>query len=163
VSLSEWLGILGLVVSVVGFGVTIWQLVRTANASEATSKALKAATERMNINHLLVLLPQLKTYEAELDGAIADEDRRTASRTLVSYSHVATQIAMLLELNADERSAELVKTLRDSAKACSNAKAVLVSGSSKSLGTVMKPALAQIGEVSATAAGLMTEFQIKVS
>ena len=75
-NLSDWLGVAGLGVSVIGFGVAIWQLIRTANAAVATREAVERTEKRMAINHLLILLPQFRIVEGELDRA-AEEDERT--------------------------------------------------------------------------------------
>ncbi|MFC7402770.1 hypothetical protein [Citricoccus sp. GCM10030269] len=161
--MNDTIGIIGLVVTTVGFSLTVWQIWRTANASEKATEALKAATRRMHLNHLLVLLPQLKIYESELDAAQADDDKKQAIRALVSYSHAAQQVAALLESSSEGREeAELVDQLRSSASAASSAKATLVSGATKPVRLVVKSAAEQIGSMSTFAAGLATRYQTKV-
>ena len=87
----------GLFVSVIGFALTIWQLVRTARATEATKIAVERTERRMAQNHLLVLLPQFRVLESELDFAVSDEDRKAAMKVLASYAQIASQVAGLLD------------------------------------------------------------------
>ena len=42
---GDWISLAGLVISVIGFSVTIWQLIRTANASEADKASHRANRE----------------------------------------------------------------------------------------------------------------------
>jgi hypothetical protein len=42
---GDWISLAGLVISVIGFSVTIWQLIRTANASEADQASHRASRE----------------------------------------------------------------------------------------------------------------------
>lgn len=40
---GDWISLAGLVVSVIGFSVTVWELVRIAKASQADRRAIEAA------------------------------------------------------------------------------------------------------------------------
>lgn len=162
-SLSDALGIWGLVVSVIGFGLTVWQLVRTANAAIATKAAIIQVNRRMLMNHLLVLLPQIRTLEADLDAAIAADDHLAAIRALNSFSHTASQIASLLDADKDPNDAALISDLRSSASTASANKSLLVSGVKRPLTTVLRTVSAQIGDISSRCAGLTTKYQVKVS
>jgi hypothetical protein len=162
-SFSDWLGILGLFTTVVGFGLTIWQLIRTANASVATKAAIEATARRMSLNHLLVLIPQLRVIEGDLDAAMAEDDRKLAIRTLVNYSHTANQVASLLEGEDGEVDGELIDRLRGSAAEAGKAKSVLVTSTRGTVKTVAKAASEGIGEVAGHAAGLVAQFQVKAS
>jgi hypothetical protein len=123
--LGDWLGVAGLSVSVIGFGVAIWQLTRTANASIATRKAVERTEKRMAINHLLVLLPQFRIVEGDLDRAAEEDDRQLASRALVSYAHFASEAAAILagQVNVDQA---LVTELQISSREASRAKGTLI-------------------------------------
>ena len=163
-NLSDSLSLAGLVVSIVGFAVAIWQLIRTANASIATKTAIEDTARRMSLNHLLVLLPQLRSIEGDLDAAAATDDKPLAIRSLVAHSHLANAVASLLEGGeaAPVDPIWLVR-LRDSAKAASTAKSALVTGSKPSVRITIKAALEQVAEVSSYAAGLSAQFQVKAS
>lgn len=162
--LSDDLGIAGLAVSALGFGLTVWQLVKTANAAVATKDAIVAANKRMVLNHLLVLLPQLTTIEADLDTAIADNDRNDAVRALIKFSHTANQVAALLDAqSAEDKESALIAELRAAAKNASASKGVLVSGPTKSLKVVLSAVDAEIGSVTSTCVGLTTKYQAKVA
>lgn len=159
---SDTIGVIGLLVSVVGFGVTVWQLIRTANATIATKTAIVAANKRMLLNHLLVLLPQLKSLEADLDSAIATDSNSGAIRALIEFSHAANQVASLLESQEENSEADLAGELRKSAKNASAHKSILVLGITKPLTTVLRTVASEISEVSAKCAGLSTKYQVRV-
>ena len=152
----------GLVVSVFGFLITIWQLIRTANAAKASTRALEEATQRLSKNHLLVVLPQVRLLENDLDAALADDDKKLAIRTLVSYSHAANQLASLLAGHDDPEVSDLIVKLKESAVTASAAKATLVSGTTKAVRLVARAASEQIGAISSPLAGLTTQYQVKV-
>ena len=60
------LGVAGLLVSVVGFGVAIWQLVRTRRAAEAAREAVTKATRRL---HLLTAVADTSELSARIEMA----------------------------------------------------------------------------------------------
>lgn len=124
-NLGDWLGVAALAVSVVGFGVAIWQLIRTANAARAATKAVERTEQRMAVNHLLVLLPQFRLLENDLDRAAEDNDRPSARGALVSYSHFASEVATILK-SQPEVDATIVLELEISAREASLAKASLI-------------------------------------
>lgn len=174
-TLSDTLAIWGLVVSgaglpvtVVGFWLAIAQLRKTTNAAIATKNAVESANKRMLYNHLLVLLPQLRNLEADLDGAISIADRVGAIKALVAFSHAANQIASLLETEpetslGEQTNVELVGELRSTARAASVAKAEIVSGSKKTLTAILHSVSGEISDLSARCAGLSTTYQTKVA
>lgn len=160
--LADWLGIAALGVSVVGFGVTIFQLVRTKNATVAATDALQLAATRMSVNHLLVLLPQFRLFETELDSAMTINDKTAAARTLLSYSQAANQVASLMENISYPVDDTFLVSLRESAQEASLAKAAIVSGTTKAVRLTAKLAAEKINAVSMTAAGLTASYQSKV-
>lgn len=155
------IGVLGLLATGIGFWIAIFQLRKTATAAQATTRAIELANGRMLLNHLLVLLPQMKNLEADLDAAIAAPDKIAAIRALVAFSHTANQVAALLETEVAQ--SELVAQLRASARAASLAKSDLVSGSKKSLPALLHEIVAEISDVAAKCAGLSTTYQTKVA
>lgn len=108
---------LGTAITLIGFGVAIKQLSRTANATEATLLTIKATSR----THLLFLLPQFRLFETELDWAIEEEKRDLAARVLASYAYLANEVAGLLAANqlAGE---DAIGELRETATLASNAK-----------------------------------------
>lgn len=160
---GEAIGLVGLVVSVVGFWLAIVQLRRTAKATKATADGISQTLHRMNVNHMLVLLPQLRLIESDLDQAAEEEDRRLAQRTLVSYSHTASQVAMLLEGSESPGDSQLIEKLRGSARRASQAKAALVSSNRVSVKTAIKEVGAEVGDIAGIAAGLIAQYQTKVA
>ena len=123
-NLSDWLGVAGLGVSVIGFGVAIWQLIRTANAAVATREAVERTEKRMAINHLLILLPQFRIVEGEFDRAAESEQTVRMSGACV-IAHYASEAAAILssQTSADQT---LVTQLKSSSREASRAKGVLI-------------------------------------
>jgi len=129
-SLTDWLAIIGLIVGVAGFGITIWQLVRTARASEATKDAVERTEKHLAASYLLVLLPQFRIIESDLDNAAMDDDRRLAMRALRTYADVASEVRSLLASQADI-DAQLLERLGETALAASQTKASIVDNPGK--------------------------------
>lgn len=130
-SLGEQLGVaglivgsLGLLVTFGGFWIAILQLRRTANAAEATAAGIERTERRMALNHLLVVVPQIRLLELDLDRAVEENDRMAAVRALGSYSHVAAEVAGLM---ADQgvMNEGVLEKLQVSALAATEAKARL--------------------------------------
>jgi hypothetical protein len=156
---GDWIGLAGLVVSVVGFAIAIWQLVRTAKAAEATQVAVERAENRMALNHLLVLLPQFRLIENDLDAAAQEDDRGLARRSLVAYAHFAAEVAAILE-GQSKYDNTLVVDLRGSASQASQAKAALIdTPSGKSTKQITKEVRARLSDLSVHLGTLATSYQ----
>ncbi|MEV8253697.1 hypothetical protein AB0O95_06980 [Rhodoglobus sp. NPDC076762] len=162
-SLSDVISIVGLLVTVTGFYLAIKQLRNTASAAEATTTAIVAANRRMLLNHLLVLVPQLVTIEADIDEAIAIDNKPGAIRALVAFSHAAVQIASLLETEGESDYSSLISEMREAASKSTAAKSALVSGSKKPLVALLKIVAVDVASISSKCAGLTTVYQIKVA
>ncbi|MDO9441788.1 MAG: hypothetical protein Q7T73_12940 [Beijerinckiaceae bacterium] len=158
---GDAINLVGLILTVIGFGVTIWQLVRGANAAIATKEAIEGANKRMILNHMLVLLPQLKSIEADLDSALYANDKQAAIKVLVDYSYTAKQIASLLE--AEDVDAKLVTSLKMSAANASASKAAIVTGATGSLKVILKTVSAEVAGVAGDCAALASQYQRKVA
>jgi hypothetical protein len=161
--LGDWLAIVGLVLTLVGFGVTIGQLVRTTRASIAARQALEVATLRLNKNHLLVLLPQIRIIEGDLDAASADEDKKSAIRSLIAFRHTASQAASLMENDPNPKEIELIELLLEGSIVAAKTKARLATGSDKPVSEVIRNASSKITLISGHASGLVASYQAKVT
>lgn len=162
-TISDWLSVVGLAVSGVGFFFTVRQLRRTATATEISNTLLKGVGERMHLNHLLVMLPQLHVISDELDAGILASDDRGVARTLVAYSRISAQIAVLLEQDSASDNVLLIARLRESASKASSVKSSIVTGSKDPLAKLVRPMMAEIAEVSNLAGALVSTYQMKVS
>lgn len=161
--LGDWLSAAGLLVSIVGFTLAIQQLRKTTSAAVATQQAIKSTSNRLSLNHLLVLLPQLRMIEGDLDAAAADDDARLAVRSLVAYSHTATQVASLLGREDASAHADLIAKLLETSRQASTAKSKLVTsgGQGKPVKVLTRTALQSIGNLSSEAAGLAAKIQAR--
>ncbi len=155
-----WMNLAGLVIGVIGFGVTIWQLFRTANAAEATTRAVERTERRMALNHLLVLLPQFRMLETELDLAVEESDRRMATRILASYAQITSQVAGLLD-GRDSDFEPLVSKLQRASRDASHTKARIVNEPRKTVKNLTKDFRTTTGELAAYIGSLASRFSIE--
>lgn len=160
--IGDWISAAGLLIAVVGFSFTVQQLRRTATATETANGLLESVAERMQMNHLLVMLPQLHVLADELDAGVIADDARGVARTLVAYSRTAIQVASLLGSD-DTQSEILVVQLRESSAQARLMKGQIVSGTKTPLAKLLKDVMAEISETASAASGLVSRYQMKVS
>lgn len=154
------LSALGLLVTGGGFYLAWSQLKRTADAAEASADAMRRTEHRMALNHLLVLLPQFRLIESDLDLAAQDGDRKLAIKALVSYAYVASEVAVMLE-NYEGVDEAFIEELRNTAAAATDAKSNLVSNARTSPKGAAKDVLPRIGQVSMRLAGMAGHFKLQ--
>jgi hypothetical protein len=160
-SRADWLSLGQLIFTVAGFGAAIWQLRRTATAAEETTTAVNSLHVRFLVNDLLLALPRLHKLEDDIDSAIKSNSVNRVEQELVSYSRTASEISALLESRSETNDEELIKLLGQAGRASTKAKALLVSGSTDPVVTVVQPALTKIAAVSAAASALIVKLQRK--
>jgi cell division inhibitor SulA len=158
-SVAEWLAIAGLVIGLAGFAITIWQLVRTARASEATAAAVERTERHMAASYLLVLLPQFRVIESDLDNAAVEDDRRLAMRALRTYADVASEVRTLLTGQGAVDAALLTK-LEETARAATLTKAALVDNPGRPTKNVTREFRNELSEVSTYVGGLTARFTL---
>lgn len=117
----------------------------------------------MVTNHMLTMLPQLKSAEAELDAAISANDAKGAIRALLEYSYAAKQVASLLIADGDPQYQPLVQRLKTSADSASGTKAALVTGTTNPLREVVASIAEEISKIAGDCVALATTYQAKVS
>lgn len=152
----------GVIVSALGFFYTVQQVRRTATAAEATRDAIQESTARMHLNYLMVLLPEFKLLEQELDTAAEEDDKKAARRVLVAYSHSANRAAALLAVSSIPAEKLLAKELQATSRGASSAKSSIVSGESESVLDAVRDLMDRFGEVSRSCEGLVATYQMKV-
>lgn len=115
-TVGTWLGV---AISIGGFSIAIWQIRRTQGAVEAARRAILDTQQRLTVNQLLVLLPQLAQLEMELEEAAASGDLARLRRNNVRWRQVAAEADGLLGASqtAPELSAALRSTIRLTASA----------------------------------------------
>jgi hypothetical protein len=164
--LAVWgivVGVLGLIVTFIGFYIAVQQLKKTTDAAQATTLAITSANSRMLYNHLLTLLPQLSSLEVEIDTAILKDDREGAVRALVQFSLAANTTAALLTSHDGGDTADLVDKLQLTAREASKQKNAIVSGSTKALSAILGKLATDVSEVSGRCAGLAATYKAKVA
>jgi len=162
-SRSDYLSLSQLVFTVLGFGAAIWQLRRTASASEDTRDAVAGLQVRLTSNDLLVALPQLQTHEDEIETAIKGNDTAKLERHLVIYLRTASEIHSMLEGHEDLNDEPLSKSLAAASKAAQRLKSDLAKGAPIDLPSFASVATAKIMQASVDASGLKAKLQRKVS
>lgn len=148
-----------LAITALGFTGTIWQIVRAAKASEETRDAVQRTEHRMALNHLLVLLPQLRVLESDLDAAAEDNDRHMTRRALATYSHVASEVAGILE-QQDEVDPTIPGQLKESARKASQAKAELISDGRLAPKSATRPFREELSEIISQIGALVGRFRL---
>lgn len=159
------ISIVGLLVTIIGFALAIIQLSRTAKASVATTKAVESANQRMLYNHLLVLLPSMRTLVGDLDVALARRpapDKPAVVRALVNFSFTANQVAALLETDAKSHT-ELASELRRVARDAGSVKAEILYGTTTPLTDLLRVVVSDISHVASRCAGLTTTYQTRIA
>lgn len=159
-SLADWLAVVGLVIAVAGFSLTIWQLVRTARATEATKLAIERTEKHMAASYLLVLLPQFRIIESDLDSAAMDDDRRLAMRALRTYADVASEVQSLLrsQTGIDD---SLLNKLQTTAQAASLTKASIVDNPGRATKSLTREFRSELAEITAYVGGLTAHFTVR--
>ena len=158
-----WVGIVGLTVSIIGFAIAIWQLKRTAKASEATRDAIVRTEQKMATNHLMVILPQFHLLENDLDYAAQHDDRSLARRALVSYSHFATEAATILS-GQNHGDAGLIRSLQTSARDALLTKARLINTAmNTSTKSITKDIRDIVSDVSIQLSAIIVNYELSSS
>jgi len=158
--LSNWLGLIGVAITTIGFSLTILQLRRTAKASEMSARAIERTEKRLALNQLLILLPQFQVFENDLDHAIDVDDRRWAIRTLVACKNIANEVAAMLE---DDETVDhtVVNTLRSLARHASDAKSQLISQPTETIANMTSEIRLELGGLAGVMSGVASKFRVQ--
>ncbi len=98
-SLGGWISLAGLLVSVLGFSFAWSQLNRTATSSEESNRTLLRVGNRLHLNLLLGILPELSQISAKIDEAITKNDKNSVIGYFLKFSTTANSAAALLKEN----------------------------------------------------------------
>ncbi|MHA6797409.1 hypothetical protein ACVGVM_28435 (plasmid) [Pseudonocardia bannensis] len=139
-------------------------MMRTARAAEAAERAVRRTEQRLLINHLIMLLPEFRSIENELDEASSQNDRKQAIRALVAYSHIAYEVAALLggAEGLDPTTSEYIERLKASARTAARAKAALVTDSDLNALIATREFREELTELSAYMGLLVGRFRFQV-
>lgn len=140
---ADTLGLLGIVVSLVGFVVAVRQLRKTRGVSEELARSVREASQIQ----FLFLLPQFRQLESEFDIGLEVDSRSVTARALSSYADLAKRIAALaLELSicSEAEAGEI----RAAARAASDAKHEIHRNKSKKLANITAEFSSSAHEVS---------------
>ncbi|GAB1821684.1 hypothetical protein [Herbidospora sp. RD11066] len=99
--------------SLLGFALTLWQLLKARRAAEAARDAALQAQGAIRKNSVLMLIPQLLRTEEELDRAVRDSSVELTMVWLTSWKSQASQLRGFLELSSLENNA-VMKALQSS-------------------------------------------------
>jgi hypothetical protein len=116
-----------LVITVLGFAATLFQLARTRRAADAAANAVANAERRMARSYMLVLLPQLTRAESELDDAVAQGSQDGVVRGLSAWRWQAGQMRGFLATDEGDRT-ELLEAIQLSVTLASEAKSRVLNG-----------------------------------
>lgn len=109
---SDYLGIVSIVVSVVGFWIAVSQIRKTRDAAMASEQArLDSGRSYLRV----LMIPEMRQRMSELDTAILLDDRTAVTSVLDSYSHLAAQVSVLireLKLDRDDAAEQVASVAR---------------------------------------------------
>jgi hypothetical protein len=120
----DWASICGLIITVVGFGITWWQLYRTRTAREAASDTRREINQTTAIKRLNKSLPSFRTIYRQATEAAYQKDKRELRLMLENWlSKCGPAIAQLEQLQErrvsrrwaskeDDRAARVVEKLQ---------------------------------------------------
>ncbi|MFD4958439.1 hypothetical protein [Microbacterium sp. NPDC058389] len=143
---AEWtrgdvFGLLQVVVAILGFGLAIWQLVRTANATVASNRALQ---RRLLYNDLLVMLPDVHSLEDAVDKAARSKSRDEVSVALVTYSRRVASMVGALKSDPALKDHKVTKALAAAAKAAGDLKSTLYDEAEPDVQAMVRPVQTKI-------------------
>lgn len=133
---SDYFGMWQLIVAALGLGFAGWQLLRTANATEASSRALQ---RRLLHNDLIAMLPEIHSLEDGVEKAVRLNDRDLTSEALVAYSRRVSSIVGALKADGDLKDERLTKLLGQAAKSADEVKASLYNIPQPAVDTTVHP------------------------
>lgn len=142
-----WFDWLGLVVALLGFGFTIWQVAKTRNASVAANDALKGAQRVLTSNTLQSVVTQFQLVVGDLDRAIDVDHSEMAHRALVRYAHLARETRTLLDGHENDY-ADLKQRLWDSSELALDVKQRIVAAANPDIGRLAKAISRDVNAVS---------------
>lgn len=158
---------IGLVFTVVAFGVALYalklafeQLDRTQTAVESAQLAEQEALKESALRQILLLLPSMAEIENSLRAAVGEKSVSATERELANWRQRGSELQGMLKGRADV-SPELVTDLRNAIAQASLARNRLGDGEID-LRSVTKLARRDIGEAVAGLTGLSGEFRAQV-
>lgn len=109
----DWVTVAALPLSLVGLSVTWWQARNAARSAEAANSAVRETEQKIRVNQLMVLIPQLRWTVADLETAISNDDAAMVRRQLESWRWQAGNIHGMLSA-ADPAETRVLKILQQS-------------------------------------------------
>lgn len=153
---SDHFGLWQLIVAGLGFGIAIWQLIRTANA---TSRSRDLLERRLLSNDLLILLPELHRLEDDLDAASKTENKDVIGNALVAYARRASGVVGHLKTDPTLKDEKVVKLLTASTRASTSAKGELLGVGERTIQDTIRSARDKIATANAEVSELIARLQ----
>ena len=146
--------------TVTGFGIAIWQTIKTRKAAEAAQSAVDATQRKLSRTSLLVLIPQLQRAEGELERAINQGSKDLVINWLAEWRWQASQLRGHLKI-ASPSDRRLLKLIQDSVVSAATTKTGLVGITIGDLSMESQKALAAIANVTNELGSLMAQQGIE--
>ena len=116
--------IASLPLALVGFGITIWQLLKTRTAAESAHAAAIKAMAQVSRMTLIGLLPQLRQIDDEMDRAIKEKATEPLRFWISQWKFQASQVRGHLAEH-DREEAKLMRAIQASLSAASDLRQAL--------------------------------------
>jgi len=152
--------LVGAAIGVAGFVFALIQIRRTVRASEAATSALTTARVSLTRNQTLLLIPQFRMIDQDLDLAIKTNNKDLLVRSLVHYAHLARETAQLLRARPmdDHTSIDLEK----SALAATSMKVRMVSSDVKDLRAESRSVRTTVAHMTTRLTTLLTDLKTEI-
>jgi len=124
---AEWLGVLGFLITLGGFGVALRRLRKLRLAAEAARDASLLTSREVAAKQVAVLVPQLIWLADELDSSIETNDRTLTRHYLYNWRWQAGHVHGLLP-DSGTRGESLKRNLQDSIGLAFTATTALMEG-----------------------------------
>lgn len=110
----EWVGVVGVVLTLAGIGMTFRQARKARSAAEEALVAAGKAHEELSLRQALLMVPRMRGLAADLDAALDAGEDAWVRRTLDAWRWDAGQLNGLLRQDA-QAARRLLRSLTSSA------------------------------------------------
>lgn len=153
---GDWLGLSALLVAVLGFAATLWQIRDTKKVIRATGLAIQKTQRYLAASQLIALIPTVLEIERELERAIERDDRGAVMEHLRHWRLSMNEVLAYLSVRGSGYESE-VKMLESALVAANTARGSLANTRAK-LGMVTAGARGSIADACGALAKLRATF-----
>ena len=137
-TLANRLSLSQLILTMLGFAIAIWQIIRTANATSESKKLLGKVQNRLVENELLIELTELNKLRESVQTNVGAMAKEKLLDDLDNYVHSCSTILELIVDYKDSGTEQFREVLKKGIISASQSKSAFSSSKSANLTKVMK-------------------------